>query len=72
MAEAKDSTEPAVAGSAGGGLERCFPPTPKATRKTTRTGIQDTRSYLRRKMLTQISEPDSDERLPVEKSVSAK
>ena len=32
MAEAKDNTELAVAGSAGGGLDRCFPPTPNATR----------------------------------------
>ena len=29
--EAKESTEDAVAGVAGGGLERCFPPIPRAT-----------------------------------------
>lgn len=36
----------AEAGSEGGGLMRCLPPTPRATRKTTRTGIQAIFSYL--------------------------
>ena len=44
--EAKLKIEAAVAGSAGGGLDRCFPPTPNAITKVTRTGNHARRSYL--------------------------
>ena len=44
--EAKLNTAEAVAGTAGGGLNRCFPPMAEAMTSVARTGNQDTRSYL--------------------------
>ena len=44
--EAKLKTAEAVAGSAGGGFKRCFPPTPEAMTSVIKTGHQDIRSYL--------------------------
>lgn len=46
IVDAKVSIADAVAGSAGGGLTRCFPPTPRAMTKVIRTGIHASRSYL--------------------------
>lgn len=45
MVAAKLRMTDAVAGSAGGGLVKCFPPTPRAMMKMMRTGIHATRSY---------------------------
>lgn len=45
IVEAKLKIVAAVAGSAGGGLVRCFPPTPRAMIKMIKTGIQARRSY---------------------------
>lgn len=44
--EAKLRMVEAVAGSAGDGLDRCFPPTPRKTRNDRRTGNHARRSYL--------------------------
>jgi hypothetical protein len=44
--DAKLKTDTGLAGTSGGGLDRCFPPTPKATMKVITTGIQATFSYL--------------------------
>ena len=44
--EAKLKTAEAVAGAAGGGLNKFLPPTAEAMTSVTRTGNQDTRSYL--------------------------
>ena len=44
--DAKDNIAIALAGSAGGGFQRCLPPRPSATTYTTRTGIHASRSYL--------------------------
>lgn len=44
--EAKPKTAEAVAGVAGGGLIRCFPPTADAMTSVVRTGNQHIRSYL--------------------------
>ena len=46
--EAKLKTAEAVAGAAGGGWNKleCFPPMAEAMTSVTRTGNQDTRSYL--------------------------
>lgn len=44
--DAYDSTVAAVAGTAAGGFDKCFPPTPNATRYTIKVGIHATRSYL--------------------------
>lgn len=41
---AKPRIADAVAGSARGGLTRCFPPMPRATRNATKTGIHARRS----------------------------
>lgn len=43
---AKPRTPAAVAGSAGGGLDRCLPPTPRAMTNVISTGTHDTFSYL--------------------------
>ena len=42
----KPKTAEAVAGTAGGGLDRCFPATAEAMTSVIRTGNQDIRSYL--------------------------
>ncbi|KAG6839882.1 hypothetical protein C0991_010847, partial [Blastosporella zonata] len=44
--DAKLRTARAVAGSAGGGLDKCLPPMPRATTKDRTTGIQASFSYL--------------------------
>ena len=44
--EAKLKTADAVAGAAGEGLNRCFPPMAEAMTSVIRTGNQDIRSYL--------------------------
>ena len=44
--DAKLKTAEAVAGAAGGGLDRCFPPMADAMTSVIRTGNQDIRSYL--------------------------
>ena len=44
--EAKLRMVEAVAGSAGAGLDRCFPPTPRKTTNDKRTGNHARRSYL--------------------------
>ena len=46
MVDPKPRTVAAVAGVNGSGLEKCFPPTPRATRNEMRTGIHAIRSYL--------------------------
>jgi hypothetical protein len=46
IVDAKLKTATGVAGTSGGGIDRCFPPTPKATIKVITTGIQATFSYL--------------------------
>jgi hypothetical protein len=46
MVDAKPKIAAGVAGSAGGGLIRCFPPTPRAMTKVMTTGIHATLSYL--------------------------
>lgn len=68
IVEANDKIAAAEAGSAGGGLMRCFPPSPSATMYTTRTGIQASRSYLRSGVGRQIHEIGNI--LPVENSQS--
>ena len=44
--DAKLKTEDAVIGATGGGLDKCFPPTPSVMINVMRTGIQARRSYL--------------------------
>lgn len=44
--DAKLKMERGVAGMGGEGLERCFPPTPRAMIKVMKTGIQASLSYL--------------------------
>jgi len=44
--EAKLRMVEAVAGSAGDGLDKCFPPTPRKTTNDKRTGNHARRSYL--------------------------
>ena len=44
--EAKLKIAEAVAGAAGGRLNKCFPPMAEAMTSVTRTGNQNTRSYL--------------------------
>ena len=44
--EAKLKIAEAVAGAAGGGLDRCFPLMAEAMTSVVRTGNQDIRSYL--------------------------
>lgn len=46
IVEAKVSMAFAEAGSEGGGFDMFFAPSPVDTKQTTRTGIQDVRSYL--------------------------
>ena len=43
---AKFNTAGAEAGSAGGGFDKCFPPTPRETMNVTSTGNHAIRSYL--------------------------
>lgn len=56
--EAKERMVEAVAGSRGGGFDRCFPPTPSAITKVITTGIQAIRSYL---LLVQSTSPQKEE-----------
>lgn len=58
-----------VAGSEGGGLMRCFPPTPRAMTKVTSTGIQATRSNLQRNLISALHVLSAN--VPVENLVSA-
>lgn len=44
--DAKDKMAGAVAGSSGGGFDKCFPPSPRAITKVMTTGIEAIRSYL--------------------------
>ena len=44
--EAKPKIVEGVAGTAGGGLDRCFPPTAEAMMNVIRTGSHEIRSYL--------------------------
>ena len=44
--EAKLKIAEAVAGAAGAGWDRCFPPTTEAMMNVIRTGSHDIRSYL--------------------------
>lgn len=44
--DAKLKMDWGVAGVGGAGLERCFPPTPRAIIKVMKTGIQASLSYL--------------------------
>jgi len=53
IVEAKERMACTVAGSAGGGLERCFPPTPTATRKAKTAGNHIKRSHQVRTLYPQ-------------------
>ena len=46
IADVNDNTAAAVAGSVTGELDKSFPPIPRATRNTRRTGSHEIRSYL--------------------------
>jgi hypothetical protein len=44
--------DPALAGIVGGGLDKCFPPIPRAMMKVITTGIQAIFSYLNHACIT--------------------